>query len=383
MKNLFRILILLVLGFAACNKTETVPPVIVPPVVIPPDTLEIPPDTLEFPLGGATPFDWINPPFFQQMVIPDDNPLTVEGIDLGRQLFYDERLSGDNTQSCSECHIQEESFGDSRRFSEGINGEDGTRHSMTLINLGYQQFFFWDGRSATLEEQIVEPVVNPIEMNAQWPDVMEKIIADTSYMRLFAMIFSTTDIDSTHVAKAIAQFLRTVVSSDSKFDKWRRGEATLTASEFSGYELFITEGGDPEVGQGGLWGADCFHCHPIAGMQFSDYDLHNNGLDSVFTDLGRGEVTGNPADYGKFKAPSLRNVEFSAPYMHDGRFETLEEVIEHYNSGGHFSSTVDPFMKFTQGGLQLTDQKKQDLIAFLKALSDPVFLNNPNFSDPD
>jgi len=360
-------------GIVACNKGSDPLPPVNPPPVLPPDS----------GLGGATPFDWVDPLFFQEMVIPDDNPLTVEGIDLGRQLFYDVRLSGDNTQSCAECHIQDNSFGDPRRFSIGIGGDVGTRQAMTLINLGYQQFFFWDGRSATLEEQIVEPVVNPIEMNAQWPDVMLKIKADTAYMALFGKVFSTFDIDSIHVAKAIAQFLRTVVSSDSRFDKWRRGEVQLTESEFSGYELFITEGGDPELGGGGQWGADCFHCHPIAGMQFSDYQLHNNGLDSVFTDLGRGEVTGDPADFGRFKTPSLRNVEFSAPYMHDGRFETLEELIEHYNSGGHFSSTVDPFMKFTQGGLQLTEQKKLDLIAFLKSLSDPTFLNNPDFSKPE
>jgi cytochrome c peroxidase len=364
-KKLFAVV--LFLGLAACNETKPEP---VPPVEPPPG------------LGGATPFEWNNPPFFQQMVIPDDNPFTVEGIDLGRQLFYDERLSGDNTQSCADCHVQEDSFGDPRQFSEGINGEEGTRQSMALINLGYQQFFFWDGRAATLEDQIIQPVINPIEMNAQWPDVMEKISSDTAYMHLFAMVFSTTDIDSTHVARAIAQFLRTVVSSNSRYDKWIRGEDTLTSSEFRGYELFITEGGDPELGLG-LWGADCFHCHQLAVMQFSDYDLHNNGLDSVFTDLGRGEITGNPADFGRFKTPSLRNVEFSAPYMHDGRFETLEEVIEHYNSGGHFSATVDPFMKFTQGGLQLTEQRKQDLIAFLKALSDSTFINNPDFSDPN
>lgn len=377
MKRLFVILILVMVSLASCKK-ETIdqPPIITLPPVIPPDTTE-------FQLGGATPYDYIDPLFFQQMIIPDSNPLTVEGIDLGRQLFYDERLSGDNTQACAECHVQSSSFGDPRQFSIGIGGDVGTRQSMTLINLGYQQFFFWDGRAATLEDQIIQPVINPIEMNAQWPDVIEKLKQDTAYMKLFAKIFSTINIDSTHVAKAIAQFLRTVVSSDSRIDLWRRGEIQLTESEFRGYNLFISEGGDPESGAGGQWGADCFHCHPIAGMQFSDYQLHNNGLDSVFTDLGRGEVTGQPQDFGLFKTPSLRNVEFSAPYMHDGRFETLEEVIDHYNTGGHFSSTVDPFMKFTQGGLQLTDQKKLDLLNFLKALSDPNFINNPDFADPN
>ena len=368
MRNLAGILLIFLIGLFACSESK-------------PDPLPPAPPAPE--LGDPTPYNWDNPDFFQQMIIPADNPLTVEGIDLGRHLFYDERLSGDDTQSCADCHVQSNSFGDPRRFSEGITGAEGTRQSMTLINLGYQNFFFWDGRAATLEDQIILPVINPIEMNAQWPDVMEKLKADTAYMKLFAIVFSTTDIDSTHVAKAIAQFLRTVVSSDSKYDKWLRGEHSITAAEERGRILFITEGGDPELGQGGEWGADCFHCHPNTGMQFSDYQLHNNGLDSVFTDLGRGEVTGDPNDFGRFKTPSLRNVEFSAPYMHDGRFETLEEVIEHYNSGGHFSATVDPFMKFTQGGLQLTDERKQDLLIFLKMLSDETFLNNPNFSDPE
>ena len=334
-------------------------------------------------LGGATPFLFETPLFFQEMDIPEDNPLTVEGIDLGRNLFYDERLSGDNTQSCATCHIQNLSFQDSLKFSVGIIGIEGTRQSMTLVNLGWQHFYFWDGRSATLEDQIIQPVINPIEMNAEWSDVMVKLRQDEEYMKLFAKVFSTVDVDSTHVAKAIAQFLRIVVSDDSKYDRFRRGEYTPTESESRGMDLMVREGGDPELGQGGQWGGDCFHCHPLAGLQFSDYQLHNNGLDSVFTDLGRGEVTGDPNDFGRFKTPSLRNVEFSAPYMHDGRFASLEEVIEHYNSGGHASSTVDPFMKFTSGGLQLSEQSKQDLIAFLKMLSDPVFLSNPDYSDPD
>ena len=371
MKATLNILFAFLVLLSSCDKPEPSP--ITTP--IPP----IPADSL----GGATPYDYQDPLFFQEMVIPEDNPLTVEGIDLGRQLFYDVRLSGNNSQSCSECHVQNYTFGDPRRFSIGITGALGTRQSMTLINLGYQHFFFWDGRSETLEDQIIQPVINPVEMNAQWSDVMEKLVLDTAYMTLFGKVFSTYDIDSTHVAKAIAQFLRTVVSSDSKYDKWRRGEATFTESELNGYILFITEGGDPEQGGGGQWGADCFHCHLLAGMQFSDYELHNNGLDSVFTDLGRGEVTGEPSDYGRFKTPTLRNIEYSFPYMHDGRFQTLEEVIDHYNSGGHFSETVDPFMKFTQGGLQLTDEKKQDLLNFLKTFSDPEFIVNPDFSNPD
>lgn len=335
------------------------------------------------PNDGPTAYEWENPLFFQEMIIPGDNPLTVEGVTLGRMLFYDERLSGDNTQSCASCHFQEAAFADTNRFSTGIDGDEGTRQGMTLINLGYQFNFFWDARSETLEEQIIEPVINPIEMNTTWEEVMIKIKADEGYMDLFKIVYSTSFIDSTHVAKVMAQFLRTVVSSNSKYDKRLKGEYEFTASEQRGWILFQAEGGDPELGQGGEWGADCFHCHPLAGVQFSDYQLHNNGLDSVFTDLGRGEVTGDPNDYGRFKTPSLRNIEVSAPYMHDGRFENLEEVIEHYNAGGHASPTIDPFMKFTQGGLQLSDQDKADLIAFLKTLTDIEFLTDTAFSDPN
>ncbi len=335
------------------------------------------------PTPGPTAYTWEDPLFFQQMIIPEDNPFTVEGIDLGRKLFYDNRLSADNTQACASCHLQENAFGDPNQFSTGIDGTEGNRQGMTLINLGYQFNYFWDARSETLEEQIIQPVINPIEMHTTWAEVMVKIKADQSYMEVFELIYATSDIDSIHVAKVIAQFLRTVVSSESKYDKWRKGEYEFTPSEFNGFQIFQKEGGDPELGQGGEWGGDCFHCHPLAGMQFSDYQLHNNGLDSVFTDLGRGEVTGDPDDYGRFKTPSLRNVEVSGPYMHDGRFTTLEEVVEHYNSGGNPSATIDPFMKYTTGGLQLSDQSKADLIAFLKTLTDITFLTDTAFSDPN
>lgn len=358
------ILSMVFLALSSCKKDDIAAPQ--PPV----------------PVDGPTPYVWEDPLFFQQMEIPDDNPLTVEGIELGRFLFYDVRLSGDNTQACASCHLQENAFGDPNQFSTGITGEEGNRQGMTLMNLGYQFDFFWDSRSETLEEQIIQPVINPIEMNTTWAEVMEKIHDDEDYMTTFKKIYNTSSIDSIHVAKVIAQFLRTVVSSESKYDKKLKGEYNFTESEARGWLLYQKEGGDPELGQGGEWGADCFHCHPLAGVQFSDYQLHNNGLDSVFTDLGRGEVTGDPNDYGRFKTPSLRNVEVSGPYMHDGRFETLEEVIEHYNSGGHASSTIDPFMKYTQGGLQLSEQDKQDLIAFLKTLTDDAFLTDPKFSDP-
>lgn len=327
----------------------------------------------------ATPYKIARPLFFPEMDIPADNPLTVEGIALGKKLFFDPLLSGDNTLSCGGCHKQELAFADDRRFSKGIDGVEGSRQSMALFNLGYQRFYFWDGRAKTLEEQILQPVPNPIEMHQSWKRAVEKLSASDDYLKLFGKAFGSESIDSLKVSKAIAQFLRTLVSSNSKFDKYRRGEATLTADEFAGLDLFLKEGGDPDNVPGGQFGADCFHCHGFGDMQFSDFLLHNNGLDSVFTDPGAGGFSGRPQDLGRFKTPSLRNLSYTAPYMHDGRFNTLEEVIEHYNSGGHASTTVDPFMKYRNGGLQLTTEKKKQLIAFLKALDDQDFVSNPKF----
>lgn len=331
---------------------------------------------------SATPYNIEIPPFFPPMDVPADNPLTVEGIELGRHLFWEKQLSLDNTLSCGGCHLPEASFADPNTLSIGVSGGVGTRQAMALINLGWANDYFWDGRARTLEEQLLEPIPNPVEMNQPWPDALVKLRNDDQYPPMFQAAFGTTEITAERTVKAMAQFLRTMISSNSKFDKWRRGEVLLDDSEFRGYELFLREGGDPELVMGGEFGADCFHCHGEAGLQFTDYQLRNNGLDSVFTDLGAGAISGNPLEYGKFKTPTLRNVELTAPYMHDGRFSTLEEVIDHYNSGGHPSPTVDVFMKYTDGGLMLPPQSKQDLVNFLKTLTDTEFTENPAFSNP-
>lgn len=331
----------------------------------------------------ATPYNLEIPPFFPPMDIPDDNPLTVEGVELGRHLFWEVQLSGDNSISCGTCHMPSSSFSDPAAVSTGITGAQGDRNAMALVNLGWARDYFWDGRAMTLEDQVFEPIPNPIEMNQSWPAALEKLRNTEKYPLMYEEAFGTADINVDRSTKALAQFLRTMVSANSKFDKWRRGEATLTESEYRGYDLFNREGGDPEIVQGGEFGADCFHCHVEAGMQFSDYMPHNNGLDSVFADLGVGGITGNPLEMGKFKTPTLRNVELSGPYMHDGRFTTLEEVIEHYNSGGLPSPTIDPFMKYTEGGLMLNEQSKLDLINFLKTLTDTSFIHNPAFQDPN
>jgi cytochrome c peroxidase len=343
------------------------------------------PDEPDTPGGhNPTPYALEIPPHFPPMPIPADNPLTVEGVQLGRHLFYEKRLSGDNSMSCASCHLQPFAMSDPNRFSTGIDGIQGTRNAMALINLGWDQRFFWDGRAQSLEQQVFFPVRDPIEMHETWPNAVAKLQADPAYRSLFSKAFGTTTIDSVLVSKAIAQFMRTMISGNSKFDRFMRGEEQLSVEEQLGFELTLLEGGTPPAVPFGQGGADCFHCHPHGGGRFTDGIIRNNGLDppSAWTDLGLGGITGLPQDYAKFKTPTLRNVALTAPYMHDGRFQTLEEVIEHYNSGGHASPTTDPNMKFTTGGLYLTPEKKAQLIAFLHTLTDMEFVNDPKFSDP-
>ena len=311
---------------------------------------------------STTPYIIETPDGFPDMFIPENNPMTIEGVALGEKLFKDPILSANNAQACISCHQQNASFSDPNQFSTGIDNIQGTRNASALINLGWNNHFNWDGSVSTLEEQAFEPVVNPIEMHDTWPNVENKLNANSEYVGLFKKAFNIDYIDSNHVVMAIAQFERSLISVNSKFDKYIRGEEQLNPSELSGYAIFNSEK------------ADCFHCHGT--QMFMDNSFHNNGLDTEpFLDLGLAKVTGNSSDNGKFKTPTLRNIEFSAPYMHDGRFVTLEEVIEHYNSGGKYSSTIDPLMKKLGVGLQLTNQEKQDLIAFLKTLSDENFIS--------
>jgi len=245
---------------------------------------------------------------------------------------------------------------------------------MPLFNLAwnFSNRFAWDGKELGLERQALEPVKNPIEMHSDWTEVAQKLQQDAEYPNLFLQAFGTSTIDSTLVTKAIAQFERTLISGGSKFDQYLLGNAQLTPEELNGFNVFMDE-----------TRGDCFHCHGSNNNPlWTDNDFHNNGLDATFTDLGLGAVTGDPNDNGKFRSPSLRNLAFTAPYMHDGRFATLEEVINHYSEGLQVSPTIDPLMKkVQQGGVQLTPQDKADLKAFLLTLSDNDFVNNPNFRE--
>lgn len=333
--------------------------------------------------GNITPYEIEIPSHFPQMIIPTDNPMSVEGVALGKKLFYEKRLSKDNSISCASCHSHTAAFSDPNQYSEGVDGQLGNRNSMALINMGYENFFFWDGRSQTLEEQILEPVPNPIEMQLSWNDASARLQSDINYSNDFFTVFGTTEIDSTHVAKAIAQFIRTMVSGESKYDvmyKYENGLPlspteqtiwqTITVEEWAGFDLFKS-----------LNGADCLHCHsgPLAQVQ----KFSNNGLDATFSDPGRMGVTGNPNDEGKFKVPTLRNIALTAPYMHDGRFATLEDVVEHYSTGINQSATIDPLIEFAaQGGVQLDSQEKDLLIQFLNTFTDNNFVNNPDFQQP-
>jgi cytochrome c peroxidase len=329
-----------------------------------------------------TPYELEIPSHFPMMNIPDDNPMTVEGVALGRKLFYESQLSGDNTQSCGDCHAPSSAFSDPNQYSTGIDGIQGNRNSMALINLGWQNFFFWDGRAATLEDQILDPITNPIEMHETWPNAVSKLDASAEYRNMFYRAFGQRGIDSLKVTKAIAQFLRTMISGKSKYDVMYKNEynytlsqeeqaiyQTVTPDELAGYDLFKS-----------LNGADCFHCHNGPLMQVQKFS--NNGLDATFIDKGRGAITGNPNDDGKFKVPTLRNIEFTAPYMHDGRFSTLDEVIGHYSSGIQMSPTIDPLIEFAgQGGVQLDAFEIDLLKKFLLTLSDQSFINNPDFQE--
>ena len=307
-------------------------------------------------------------------IIPTNNPQTVEGVALGKQLFFDTTLSVNNTKSCASCHAPQNAFTDNTPTSDGVNGIFGMRNSMPLFNLAwnYNERFTWDGKELSLERQALEPVENPIELHSNWDNVVLRLQNDAVYPQLFNQAFKTTIITKELVAKAIAQFERTLISANSKFDRYALGQETLTPQELNGLDLFLRE----DKG-------DCFHCHGNPNNPlWTDNNFHNNGLDATFSDLGLGGVTGDPNDNGKFRTPSLRNLAFTAPYMHDGRFENLDEVIEHYSEGLQNSPTIDPLMKkVEEGGVQLTTQEKNNLKAFLLTLSDTSFINNLEFQN--
>ena len=341
------------------------------PVVDPGDLEDIPYD--------ATPFTPEIPQGFPQLEQPSSNPMTVEGVWLGRKLFFDPILSRDSTMSCSSCHLQSDGFTDGLAVSEGVDGIAGKRSAMSLINAGFMyNGLFWDGRASSLEEQALLPVEDPIELHDTWENVEEKLRGHPDYPADFRRAFGIRDrseIDRDLAVRAIAQFERTLISTgNSRFDRFMRGEIFLEENEFNGFEMYFDISNE-------LPDAECAHCH--AAPLLTTNGFRNNGIEVVgslddFPDPGLGAVTGNRFDNGKFKIPTLRNVEFTAPYMHDGRFATLEEVIEHYNSGGFRAENTDPLIR----PLGLTEQQKADLLSFLLTFSDTTFLTKDAFSNP-
>jgi len=314
------------------------------------------------------PFNLVPPLGIPLPPLRPDNPLTVNGVALGQRLFFENRLSGNNTQSCASCHRPNVAFNDvGKAVSVGIKGIAGTRNTPSILNSGFLPHLFWDGRAPSLRAQALVPIQNPIEMDSTLTEVISKLSADPTYQSQFQNAFGTPGITPERIGLALEQFEITQLSGNSKFDAAQAGKAVLTAQEQRGADLFRTPYNPPQ----GLFGADCIRCH--GGPIFTDARFHNNGLDTTFKDLGLGAIDGNPADDGKFKTPSLRNIAATGPYMHDGRFTTLAEVVAHYSDGIVPSPTLDPGLARENGGVHLSAADQAALVAFLETLTDPRY----------
>ncbi len=346
---------------------------------------------LATPTRAGTPLQGFSAPFvYGRFQVPKDNPLTEESVALGRRLFYDPRLSGTNTVSCSTCHIQGLAFSDGKPTAVGVSGKPLAFNSMSLANLMWgPRHFFWNGRAASLEEQALVPLQHPDEMAQDLEQLESELAEDPGYRELFDLAYG--EISSRAVTAALASFLRTLVSSNSRYDRFLRGELALSEPEELGRRLFMAH---PDV-KASLRGANCIDCHSqflTSGFSTGFDGFANNGLDAEDNlPAGLREVTGKPEHRGLFKVPTLRNIALTAPYMHDGRFRTLEEVLDHYDSGIRKSSTLsalimeaDNLHKSSQDriSLNLTQQEKNAIITFLHTLTDEEFVTAERFSDP-
>lgn len=321
---------------------------------------------------GATPVAFAVPAGFPQPELPADNALTAEGVALGEQLFFDVRLSGNGAQSCASCHAPERAFSDAVALSRGAEGMNGVRNAMPLVNLAWSPSFAWDGSRPRIRDQALAAMTNPIEMHGEPAKVVAALAKDAAVGDAVAAAFGSREITAERVGLALEQYLVTRVSADSKFDGALRVAAQLTEQEKEGFALFVTEY-DPVRGKRG---ADCFHCH--GGALFSDFAFKNNGLELVSADEGRAGVTAKGSDKGKFKTPSLRNVAVTGPYMHDGRFATLEAVVAHYDHGVKRAAALDPNLaKHPDAGLGLTGAEQAALVAFLRTLTDRTLEGAP------
>ncbi len=350
----------------------------------------IPSTTANALLLPATPANYaapvLPPSFLVQPILgqdntPANNPVTNAAATLGRTLFYDKRLSLNQTISCSSCHQRAHGFADSRKFSVGFQGGLTGRNSMGLSNARWYQrrAFFWDERAATLEDQVLQPIQNTTEMGMTLTGLVTRLSAEPYYATLFTAAFGTATVTSDRISRALAQFVRSIISTQSKYDIGAAtGFANFTAEENQGRQIFLT----PNQG-------NCAACHGTDNF-VPGPNINNNGLEFPYVDLGRGGITGLPQDNGLFKVPSLRNIGLTAPYMHDGRFATLEDVVEFYNSGVVDNPNLSPPLRNPPGTpnpgqprrLNLTAAQKAALVAFLKTLTDTSVTTDEKFADP-
>ena len=301
---------------------------------------------------------------FPKPSLPADNTPSRERSALGERLFHDTILSIDGTVSCVACHVPEFAFGDDVDRSRGFEGRLGKRNSPPLFNLAWKPHFFWDGRATTVREQVLEPIQNHLEMAANLRRVLSDLNRNKSYRRDFEKAYGPGPITSKTLALALENYLLTIVSTDSKYDRFQAGKATLTPLEKRGHQLFFTRHQEG--------GAGCFQCH--GGPHFTDYQFRNNGLapDDDLRDEGRFRATGQEVDKWRFATPSLRNIALTSPYMHDGRYQKLADAVAHYQGPLHQSATLDPQLK--GDGLKLSDEDLSALVAFLETLTDPRFV---------
>ena len=340
---------------------------------------------------APTPLEGFSAPFvFGKFEVPPDNPLTQESVGLGRRLFYDPRLSGTNTVSCSSCHMQRLAFTDGRPTAVGGTGKPLTFNSMSLANLMWgPRHFFWNGRASSLEEQALVPIQHPDEMAQDLDELVKELGEDETYRKLFDVAYG--EISPATFAAGLASFLRTLVSSNSRYDQFLRGEIALSEIEELGRKLFMAH---PDV-KASRRGANCIDCHSqflTSGFSTQFDGFTNNGLDTEKNlPAGLQEVTGWPEHRGMFKVPTLRNIALTAPYMHDGRFNTLEEVLNHYDHGIRKSSTLSPLIMEADNlhkdsedriSLNLNDGERTGIIAFLHTLTDEEFVTAERFSNP-
>jgi cytochrome c peroxidase len=298
------------------------------------------------------------------------NPPTEIGFELGKKIFYDGRLSSDGDISCSFCHIQQNAFTHhGHTVSHGVNNASGTRNSPSIQNMAFQTQFMWDGAADNLDFQPVIPLLSTIEMNGNLEAIIAMMKADPKYVNLFSLAFPNKQINTENLFKALSQFMVVNISSNSKFDKYRRNEegGDFTEDEVAGYAVFKNK---------------CANCH--ATDLFTDNSFRNNGLsvNPLVNDVGRYRLTQLPQDYYKFKVPSLRNVAVTAPYMHDGRFGTLDAVLNHYSNGITNSITLDPTLnQYGVLGIPLTITEKAQIISFLNTLTDNQYITDSRFSE--